>query len=415
MLKLAVFFGGMVFILTGCSLLPTQRDPGEPLPPNWDASQDQGPAHFPGSIPASPKSLSPLPGETNVVQGGDNTAVVTAIAPASQVVAETTPAAVTNSGAGHFEETWVPLSRWAKTCGFEPAKRVSLPSLEVTVTNAYLWQDVSLEARMSLVPLPTFLLHTTNGVLMLQSDSRTAYWDDVEIHLGFPPALVQGEVLVHTLDLRETIEPLLHNRPLLRATNRAIVIDPDYDDGSDSVPIDLRGQNFALDWAKRLAPLLVTNGWTVFLTHTNALMVPLDRRGAFSDIRHPDLFLHLCFGIRETGQTHSGLAAYCLPPVNMPSDDSQPGFEETWQVFPNNAFDDENWEYAFCLHRALTQVPGTEDQGLRRCRRLEILRNRDCPAVCVSGGSLLDPQDAALIASPLYRQKLAEAIASALH
>ncbi|HTL74021.1 MAG TPA: N-acetylmuramoyl-L-alanine amidase, partial [bacterium] len=65
-------------------------------------------------------------------------------------------------------------------------------------------------------------------------------------------------------------------------------------------------------------------------------------------------------------------------------------------------------------HRALAGLPNATDHGLRRSRSLEILRDRNYPAVCVSGGSLADPRDAALIASPLFRQQLAEAIARAL-
>jgi N-acetylmuramoyl-L-alanine amidase len=413
MLKAVLIFWGAMLLLTGCGVLSPPRNPNQPLPPNWDITQD----HPPAPQPAVPPATSPPTATPPVL--ATNEPAATNAEPAHAAAASTnTPsdnlAATASAESDDYEETWVFLNHWAKARGIAPAERLSLPPLEMAITNGYRWQDFSLKARISLIPLPTFLLHTTNGVLMLQPASRTAYWDDVELRLGFAPEQVQGELLVHTQDLVHTIEPLLRGRPALPATNRTIVIDPGYDDDQGDLPDGLRGTNFALDWAQRLAPLLATNGWTVFLTRTNALIVPPARRAAFADMRHPDLFLHLCFGLKGSGQPQNGLATYCLAPADMPANESQGDVAETGPPFPNNAFDAENLEYAFCLHHALNDVPDVVDRGLFRSRSIAILRGRNCPAVCVSGGSLSDPHDAALIASPLFRQQLAEAVASAL-
>ncbi len=388
MLRFAlVVFGGVLVGLTGCRLLTAQRDPNEPLPPNWDISQEQ-PAPRKLAVPVSTSPVVPDFRQIN-------------------------PAATTNSATADYKETWIGLNHWAVAHGIAPPERLSLPPLALAITNGYPWQGFNLKARLSLVPLPAFLLHTTNGVLMLQPESRLAYWDDVEIHLGYTPELVQGEMLVHVQDLHHTNEPLLQQRPMLPATNRMIVIDPDLDEDDAAVPDDLRGKNFALDWAERLVPLLATNGWTVCVTHTNTTML-LAEGAAYADMQHPDLFLHLCFGLPETGRLHAGLATYCLAPANLPADGSQPYAEENWHAFPNNAFDAENLEYAFCLQHVLNDVPGVDDRGVHRSRAMVILRDRNCPAICVTGGSLADPHDAVLIASPWFRQELAEAITSAL-
>ncbi len=384
MLNRLIFFTGLLF-LTGCGLFVPGRNPNLPAPTNWDITQNSAPT---GTAPAVSTNSPP--------------------------VSVSAPAATNRLESEDYPSTWVWLDQWAKRRGIPPAERLALPPLEMEITNGYEWRNSDLKARLALIPLPTFLLHTTNGVLMLQPGTRIAHWDDTEIHLGFPSELVQGQILVHTLDVSRTIEPLLRGCPVRPAGGRTIVLDSDDEAGKDKIHDDPRVENYALDWARRLAPLLETNGWTVFLTHTNALPVPLNHRTAMADLHHPDLFLHLCFGLGESGSARPGLAVLCLTPANMPDDTASSESGDLWRTYPNNRFDVENWEFAYCLHRALAGLPNATDQGLRRSRSQEILHDRNYPAVCVSGGSLADPRDAALIASPLFRQQLAEAIAHAL-
>lgn len=391
MLKPATVFLGALVVLTGCTSLLTYRDARPPVPLIWDIAQEGRP---PGSpVPAPPPQRAPEP-------------------PLPELPPDP-PAIVAAGATNHFEETWGGLDRWAEACGFAPAERLALPPLEMTITNGFQWNDLNLKARTALIPLPTFALHTTNGVLTIQPETRAAYWNEVRFYLGFAPSLVQGELLLHTLDYQKTIEPLLQ-APLLPATNRTLVIDADDNVHDPGVPGRLRDGNFALDWAQRLAALLATNGWTVLLTCTNSAAVPLADRAVFADLHPASLFLNLGFGAAGTDETQSGLETYCLTPAGLPSNVPQNHLEETWHIFPNNAFDAENWQYAFRIQSQLIQIPGAKDHGLRRSRFLPLLHGRAYPAVRVSGGYLTNPHDAALIASPDFRQRLAEAVAAAL-
>lgn len=392
MLKSACIFFCAALFLAGCYLPSAKRIPRQPLPPNWDISQEQPQPVTPAHPPTPIVPLTPPP------------------APPPAVVQTN---AVTNTVPSFAEETWIGLDHWAKALGFDPSERLTLQPLEMTVTNGFQWQNFKLKAWISLIPLPTFLLHTTNGVLLIQSETQEAYWDNVEIHLGFGPELVQGEPLIHTLDLSKTVEPLL-NLPPLAITNRTIVIDPDDSAEVRSLPENLRGKGFALDWARRLAPLLETNGWTVYLTHTNLANLPVSARAAFADAHRADLFLHLHFDTDDADELKAGLSTWCLTPANMPSGEPANLFEETWLSFTNNLFDVQNWQYGFRLQRALAQVPDTTDNGLRRSRSFNILFNRSGPAVSVCGGYLSNAHDSALIITPFFRQELAEAVASAL-
>jgi N-acetylmuramoyl-L-alanine amidase len=84
------------------------------------------------------------------------------------------------------------------------------------------------------------------------------------------------------------------------------------------------------------------------------------------------------------------------------------------QIYPNNTFDAENLQLAFTLHRTLVQVTGAVDRGVRRARFMGVLRGQNRPAVLLEGGYLTHPTESKRIASPEYRQKLAEAVARGL-
>jgi len=66
------------------------------------------------------------------------------------------------------------------------------------------------------------------------------------------------------------------------------------------------------------------------------------------------------------------------------------------------------------LHAALLRVDGVKDRGVRRARFLGVLRTQKRAAVLIEGGFLSNPAEAQRIADPVFRQKLAEALARAL-
>ena len=98
----------------------------------------------------------------------------------------------------------------------------------------------------------------------------------------------------------------------------------------------------------------------------------------------------------------------------MPSSLVRGREDDLQQVYPNNTFDTENLQLAFGLHRTLVQTTGAVDRGVRRARLLGVLRWQKRPAVLIEGGYLTHPAEARKIASPDYRQKLAEAVAKGL-
>ena len=184
-----------------------------------------------------------------------------------------TPAARTNPSYAAPVTTWTSLNRWAAE------NRIGAPH------------------RLSDTPVATYAVGSANGTMVLEIGSRDATWNGTEIQLGFAPEFIDDQVFVHGLDLQKNLEPLLRGPPLAFG-NRVIVIDPGHGGanvGTHSVLDGRFEKEFTLDWALRLAPLLETNGWQVFLTRTSDVDVSIVQsrrvcRGASRGFVHQPAF-----------------------------------------------------------------------------------------------------------------------------
>jgi N-acetylmuramoyl-L-alanine amidase len=239
----------------------------------------------------------------------------------------------------------------------------------------------------------------------------------MEVRLGYAPQVVTGELCVHAVELRKTLQPLLTSAPALcPGTPPVLVIDPGHGGENAGTTSVLAGQyekTFTLDWARRLERILTTNGWQVFLTRTNDTDLALSNRIAFAEAHKAAFFVSLHFNSAAPDHTQSGLETYCLTPAGLPSSVTRGFPDDASLTFANNNFDLQNLQLALRVHRELLRVQGVQDRGIRRARFLGVLRNQQRPAVLIEGGYLSNTHEAGLIASGAYRQKLAEAVARA--
>jgi N-acetylmuramoyl-L-alanine amidase len=288
--------------------------------------------------------------------------------------------------------TWTSLNRWAA------ANQIGEPRL------------------VSHAPTAAYAVKSANGTMVLDIGSREATWNGAEVQLGFAPQWIDDQIFVHGLDLQKNLEPLLLGPPLTFG-NHVIVIDPGHGGvnvGTHSAVDGRYEKEFTLDWALRLAPLLEAGGWQVFLTRTSDMDVALSNRVAFAEAHQADVFLSLHFNSSGSDARQAGVETYCSTPAGMPSNLTR-NYADIWtQNFPNNAYDGENLQLAVRLHGALLQATGAEDRGVRRARFIGVLHGQRHPAVLLEGGYLSNPREAKLIATPEYRQRLAQAVADAL-
>ena len=288
---------------------------------------------------------------------------------------------------------WVPLESWGKFNGFNKPVQLSGGSEAV------------------------FHLQTTNGAIILRIGSQTVNFAGQQYWLGFAPRLIRGLPYVHSLDARKTFQVLLNALFQLPATNGTVVIDA----GHGGKDIGTRGNGghdlekvYTLDWALRLQRLLSATGWHVVLTRSNDIDVSLSDRVALADRVKADLFLSLHFNSGNQNRELSGLETFCVTPTGMPSDLRREYDDDPREAHPNNLFDEQNLQLAARLHRSLLQTSGAIDRGIRHARFMAVLRGQRRPAVLIEGGYLSNPAEAKKIASPEYRQLLAEGIAKAL-
>jgi len=361
---------GLLLVLAGCGTPPPHAR--KPLPPDW--SQSPLP---PKSEPAVP--ALPTPSVTNVP--------LTVAPPVAAPQFLSTPPAVPAA-------TWIALGRWARERGLGQPRCLAV------------------------APVATYALTTSRGLFTLHIGGREAQWDGTEVRLGFAPQLIDGQVWMHSLDVRKTVEPLLRGFTPVTHQPRVIVLDPGHggvNPGAHSAHNGGWEKDFTFDLTVRLSRLLAAQGWQVFLTRTNDRDVPLTNRVEFANRCHADLFLSLHFNSSgSNGHDQAGLETYCLTPAGMPSNLTR-GFEDnSHQVFPNNAFDEQNMQLALHLHRAVLRATGQADRGVRRARFMAVLQGQRCPAVLLEAGYLSNAKESQRIADWRFRQKLAEAIAGAL-
>ena len=354
----------LVLMLAGCA---SDSQQGERVP-DWEAA-----AQVTVPPPALPPPAAPEPPPP----------------PAPPTPTPPAPPAATNEVA----ETWVPLQQWCKSMG------------------------LAAPCQVAVTPSPAYALNASNGVFVLRIGTQLAHWDGLALQLGFAPQMVAGQPFVHSLDLKKTLQPLISGASPFLETNPIVVIDPGHggeDAGAKSVLGNRYEREFTLDWARRLAALLATNGWRVFLTRTNDVHLSLSNRVALAEELKASLFVSLHFNSAGANAHEAGLETYCLTPAGMFSSVTRGYDDDPALLFPNNAFDVENVQLAASVHRALLQVNGHNDRGIRRARYLSVLRAQNRPAILVEGGYLSNPVEARRIAEPAYRERLAEAVASAL-
>jgi N-acetylmuramoyl-L-alanine amidase len=369
-----ILFCGALFFLAGCA-----TSPDEPVPTEWTATNAA-----PKTVLVPTNTQYPLP--TNVISQKTNVVPV--------IHSNPPPVSATNVFKSAPVVTWTSLSRWAAD------HKTEKPRL---IYNS---------------PVSTYAVVAGKNLMTFTLGSHEATWNGIGINLGFEPEMIDGEIFVHALDLQKNLYPLLYAPPLeFSKTNRVIVLDPGHggmNGGTVSVLDKRPEKEFTLDLARRLLPLLVSNGWTVFLTRTNDYDVSLSNRVAIAEFHHADCFISLHFNSAAPEKKQNGLETYCLTPTGMPSTLTR-GFADPWsENLPNNNFDAQNIQFAVRLHKAVLNASGEEDRGVRRARFLGVLRGQKRPAILIEGGYLSNPVEAAEIENPDFRQKLAEAIAKAL-
>jgi N-acetylmuramoyl-L-alanine amidase len=255
----------------------------------------------------------------------------------------------------------------------------------------------------------------------LEKDTRDVTINGLRVFLGDPILEAGGLLYVSRIDFERCLTPLL--KPGFGVNRigppRVIVLDPGHggrDPGNLNARLGIDEKTFALDVARRAKKLLEAAGYRVVLTREGDEGLELARRAAIANVNRADLFVSVHFNALVNDTRTSGMEIYTFAPAHQHSTGwwsertkGDPHLETTDQ--PVNRFDHWSVVLAQAIQRRFITDLKVFDRG-KKLMHLGMLRGLTCPGVLVECGFLTSEVEARKIATPDYRQKLAEAVAA---
>jgi len=244
--------------------------------------------------------------------------------------------------------------------------------------------------------------------------SRIAVIDGVNQWLGFPVTAEGDKLIISRLDLSKAIEPSL--RPeLIPGLNPVdtVVLDPGHG-GHDKGAVCIFGneKDFALDVCFRARKLLEAQGIKVLMTRTDDTFIPLEQRPIVANATPNSIFVAVHFN--DAGNPDaSGFEIYSITPRGEPSTSDNTLALHDLAPEPGNVTDVPSLALSESIYHSLLGNIPQVDRGVKHAR-FEVIRLAQVPAVLIEGGFVSSSAEARQIATPAYRQELAEAIVNGI-
>jgi N-acetylmuramoyl-L-alanine amidase len=263
--------------------------------------------------------------------------------------------------------------------------------------------------------------------LEFEIDSRENHVNGLRVFFGDPIRSYRGHYWISKIDAETLLEPIL--RPGMNQRRipdlKTIAIDPGHggsDPGKENKRVGVTEKAVTLDTSLRLAKLLERAGYKVVLTRrddrqlADSKVDDLVERAAIARKAGADLFISLHYNSVESGADRvTGVEVFTLTPQHQysTSDSTHEDDDGARTRAPANRYDHWNTMAGYAMDRAMHERLGTADRGLKRAR-FKVLVVAPCPALLVEAGYLSNDTEARKIATPAYRQQIAEAIESGI-
>lgn len=248
----------------------------------------------------------------------------------------------------------------------------------------------------------------------IEADTRDVTVNGLRVFLGDPALAARGRLYVSRTDFERCLTPML--RPgfgvAVRNAPRTIVLDPGH--GGKDTGTSEKEKVYALDVAQRTRKLLEASGYNVVLTRNDDTFIELAQRPAIANANRADAFVSIHFNALPNDTRTSGVEVYTFPPRGQRSANSwSPTRKADAEDFDSPAHRQDHWNVvlAHAIHRRLVTDLKAFDRG-KKLMHLGALRGLNSPGVLIECGFLTSTAEAAKIATPAYRQELAEAIAA---
>jgi N-acetylmuramoyl-L-alanine amidase len=258
-------------------------------------------------------------------------------------------------------------------------------------------------------------------------EGREIFVDGSRLFLGSSVILRRGQLYVSKIDFERCLTPLL--APWLvsgtPAPPKIIAIDPGHggvDHGMENPRLRMKEKTFTLDVALRLKKILETSGCKVVLTRKDDRALAPDRptdwkrRAEVANHANADLLVSIHFNALENDAKTGGSEVYTFTPQFQRSTRSwSPGQANDTEAIPVpvNRFDAWSAMLGHKIKGALLTELKTFDRG-QKTMHSGVLRGLNCPGVLVESVFLSNDTEARLVATPAYRQRIAQAIADGI-
>ncbi len=273
-------------------------------------------------------------------------------------------------------------------------------------------EDVAAFYKMNMPSTSTdrFRLEAPGRSIEGADNGRNVYINGVKYALCFPIVSQGGQTLISAMDVVKIIEPILRPQKIKNAGPvRTVILDAGHG-GIDSGATGALGKekDAALDVVIRAKKLLQENGYQVRCTRLTDFLVPLEKRAQFANRHANAIFVSVHFNKSNRGAA-TGLETYCLAPRGVPSMDEENLSYSDYVQHRGHANDPANIALATTVHAALVRNLGLTDRGVKRARFV-VIKNVTIPGILIEGGFMSGTPDARLIATPEYRQRIAQCI-----
>lgn len=266
-----------------------------------------------------------------------------------------------------------------------------------------------------------------NNSRFVVDEGREVFVDGSRIFLGSPVVLRRGDLYVSRIDFERCLTPLLAPQlvSLPPPPPKVIVLDPGHggtDDGMSNPRLQMKEKIYTLDVAFRLKKLLETAGHKVVLTRKDDRNLgpdkssDLKKRSEIANRASADLFVSIHFNALDRDTRTGGSEVYTFTRQFQRSDESA-GIgrrdDTEREPAPVNRFDAWNSLLGHSIKRELLTGLKTMDRG-QKTMHSGVLRALNCPGVLVEAVFLSNDAEAKLVATPAYRQRIAQAIADGI-
>lgn len=264
------------------------------------------------------------------------------------------------------------------------------------------------------------LLQNDRWKIELNADSREAEINGLRVLLGEACRVHRRIPYLSKVDAERLVGPILRPGYLQASIPdlRVIVIDPGHggvDPGTQNPRLALQEKTLVMDVSVRLGRILRAQGYKVIFTRETDTKIELPLRAVTANTYGADLFVSIHFNSLPSDRKTHGVEIFTFNPAGVRSTNSWSTKNDDTENDPAPVNKHDHWSSiaAYYMHREMIGTLKAFDRG-KKIAHWATLRGLNCPGMLIEAGFLSSDVEGRKIATPQYRQQIAESIAKGI-